>query len=195
MPASMSILGRLFGSRATPDAESTSRLSMPSSFSEKSARRDLLRLVLRDTLQLHGIPTDWIATELLTTTLANGGESMHWRLQVKHWDPRLLTYSVALQDALMEHLHRLDPMVSEWLTGISWQLSLDDDSQCPPLPAASTWLAAPQPAPRPQARTPDHDVETARADLNRWLARRDTDVPRTLESLPPTWAPTQPAQP
>jgi hypothetical protein len=191
----MQFMSRLFGRRAPSDAGPTSRLSAPpSSLMQKTSRRDLLRLVLRDTLQLHGIPTDWIAAELLTSTLVNGEQGMHWRLHMKHWDPRLVTCGVALQQALMEHLHTLDPSADQWLTGISWQFSLDDESQCPPLPAPQLWRAVAQATPRPRVRTPDHDVDEARANLNRWLAQRE-DVPRQLESLPPTWAPTQPAEP
>jgi hypothetical protein len=189
----MRILKRWFGGDDPRGAEPGSRLPPAAPVSQKSGRRDLLRLVLRDTLQLHGVPTDWICAELLTSTLVNGEQGSHWRLQVRHWDPRLLTCGVALQHALMEHLLALDPQAREWLTGISWQFSLSDESHCPPMPPPRAWRAAPLPL--PLTRRPDHDVDNARAMLNRWLAHSDTDAPRQLDSLPPTWARTQPADP
>src|SRR4051794_22189412 len=115
----MGFLKSWFGRRDPRDAEATSRLSQPSSTLEKNGRRELLRLVLRDTLQLHGIPADWISAELLTSTRVNGEQGSHWRLHVKHWDPRLLTCGVAFKNALMEHLLTLDPDARHWVTGIS----------------------------------------------------------------------------
>jgi hypothetical protein len=102
---------------------------------------------------------------------------------MRHWEPRLLTHSVALQNALVQRLVCLDPMAADWLTGISWQLALQDESRCPGMPPRHTWTGAGPTA--PPAQTPERDVETARADLNRLLARRDE----------PHWAPTQPWDP
>jgi hypothetical protein len=189
----MGLLKSWFGGAAPDGAQAIPGMTDAPSTTGKSGRRELLRLVLRDTLQLHGVPTDWITAELLTSTLVNGDQGSHWRLHLKHWDPRLLTCGVALQNALMDHVLTLDPNARDWLTGISWQFSLGDESECPQMPPPRTWLAAP--LPMPLMRRPDHDVDNARALLNHWLAQRDADAPRTLESLPPTWAPTRPADP
>jgi hypothetical protein len=188
----MSWFARLFRRTASPggDEETRPMDTMPSLL-QKTNRRELMRMVMRDTLQRYGVPMNWIVAELLTSTLVNGQDGLHWRLHLKHWDPRLLAHGVALQNALMEHLAALDPTAVDWLTGISWQFALDDESLCPGMPPPSTW-SAPRILPRQQ--TPDHEIETARADLNKWLSRRDSDLPKQLDTLPPSWAPTQPAR-
>jgi hypothetical protein len=191
MSSALSLVSRLFNRHPVPGDESTQPMDTMPSLLQKTNRRDLLRVVLGDTLQRHGIPPDWIGAELLTSTLVNGQDGLHWRLHLKHWDPRLLTYGVALQRALIECLIALDPMASEWLTGISWQFSLTDESACPAMPPPQTWSATLR-APRPH--TPEHAVETARADLNKWLTKRDSEFPKQLDTLPPSWAPTQPAR-
>jgi hypothetical protein len=188
----MKLLSRLFGNAAPGGVDPTRPLSTLPSIFQKTNRRDVLRVVLRDTLQHHGIPPEWIAAELLTSTLVNGEQGLHWRLHVKHWDPRLLTHGVALQNSLIQRLVSLDPMAGEWLTGISWQFALEDESHCPAMPPPQTWTGA-RPAPRPH--TPARDVETARNDLNRWLLKRDSEFPKQIEDLPPHWSPTQPAEP
>jgi hypothetical protein len=157
----------------------------------KANRRELLRAVLRDTLQRHGIPTEWIGAELLASTLSNGEHGLHWRLHLKHWEPKLLPYAVALEEALHEHLVAADPSADRWLTGISWQFAVKDRSLCAPLPLPQTWIAGRR---GPPQHGPQADVENARADLNKMLSNRETEMPHSPDALPPTWAPTQPAK-
>jgi hypothetical protein len=187
--------------------------------SQNATRRELLRVVLRETLQRHGIPSQWIAAECLTTTSRNGERGIHWRLQVKHWDPRILTYGVAIQNALIKRVMGFDPVASAWLSGISWQFALDDESGCPPLPHPGSWTSephethdAPKPAPaasqgdatiiegpvriaapvqQPAAGT---DGDAARADLDKLLAIRDADFREHAEGESPAWTRTEPAK-
>ena len=39
------------------------------------------------------------------------------------------------------------------------------------------------------------DVETARADLNRWLSQKEADPARGADPLYPNWVPTEPDKP
>lgn len=219
----MSIFERLFGTKtsAAPAAAPASRMHSQLSSGELSqlqvvtaqggTRRELLRVVLRDTLNRHGIPSDWLAAEVLATSNRNGERGVHWRLVVKHWDPRLLSCAVAFQQALIKRVTTFDPLASTWLTGISWQFALEDESQCPPLPHPGSWTAAPHEAvqvtPVPAANEdsgviegPVHiaakagrDIDDARADLEQLLALRDADF-RQHSAGGQTWASTEPAK-
>ncbi|MBI5277290.1 MAG: hypothetical protein HY854_12600 [Burkholderiales bacterium] len=113
-------------------------------------RRELLRVVLRDTLKRHGIPAEWITAEMATMTSRNGDRGLYWRLAIRHWDARLPVYCVSLQKALISKLHTFDPVAEEWLVGISWQFTLADDSGCPPLPHPGMWTAMPRDIPDTQ---------------------------------------------
>ncbi|MEJ6023972.1 hypothetical protein [Ramlibacter sp. PS4R-6] len=215
----MSLIERLFGKK--PSVPPTSRMHSQISsggLSQQNAmtmqgttRRELLRVVLRDTLNRHGIPSAWIAAEVLTTTSRNGERGVHWRLMIKHWDPRLLACEIALQQALIKRVTTFDPLASNWLTGISWQFALEDESQCPPLPHPGSWTSAPHelvkvaPAPEkvggviegpvriaPQA-APGKEVDAARADLDQLLAIRDADF-KQHGGTKQTWASTEPAK-
>ena len=111
---------------------------------QSTARRELLRNVLRKTLNRHGIPSSWFGAEMLIATSRGRETGMHLRLLIKHWDPRLLNHTVALQNALITRLLSFDPLAAEWLMGVSWQFALADEAQCPALPQAGYWTAEPR---------------------------------------------------
>lgn len=201
----MSFLSRVFKRPGPSAGASSARSASPSPHAtspvaaQNASRRELLRTVLSDTLQRQGIPLEWIAGETLLATSPQRVPGIHWRLHIHHWDPRLLTHAVALQQALMKRLAGQDPSAPEWLVGISWQFTLADESVCPPLPAAGAWTAGPAPVPpAPEASVPSEPQESptsqARADLEKLFAIRDADLRRHAESGPqePAFEPTQP---
>lgn len=168
-----------------------------SSATEAGTRRELLRVVLRNTLNRHGIPTAWIGAEMLLATSRGREPGIHWRLVIKHWDPRLLTHAVALQNALIVRVLAFDPLAAGWLMGISWQFSLADESVCPPMPHPGIWTSearvekAPSEAAEPAGGsgdviagpvriadpTPEVDPEAdVKADLERLFAVRDAEI-------------------
>lgn len=210
----LSIFGT--GRRAAPEP-ALSRLHSQFDASQQapdtqSTRRELLRVVLRDTLHRHGIPAAWIAGEMLSTTSRNGERGVHWRLHIKHWDARLVTHAVALQQALMRRVVTFDPLASKWLSGVSWQFALDDESECPALPHPTSWTTTPKPAATASASVPEggmmigsvhlgsqaavaRDAAAERADLNDLLAIRDADFRQhAAGGAARTWASTEPAK-
>lgn len=218
----MSFIQRLFGTPARPPSVPASQMHSQLSSSpshqqvgaHNTTRRELLRVVLRDTLHRQGIPEEWIAAELLTTTSRTGERTVHWRLLVKHWDPRLLTHGIAIQHALIKRVTTFDPMASNWLNGISWQFALEDESVCPPLPHPGSWTSPPHEAPAAAALpesaggviegpvriadapqpAPAPDADAARADLDQLLAVRDADFRHHAQNNPGTWVKTEPAK-
>jgi hypothetical protein len=111
-----------------------------------NTRCELLRVVLRDTLNRQGIPAAWLGAEIRVSTSRSGLQGIHWRLLVRHWDPRLLMHAVALQQKLYSRVMTFDPFAANWLTGISWQFALPDESVCPAMPHPGTWTAQPSQA-------------------------------------------------
>jgi hypothetical protein len=189
-------------------SQMSSGMSQQLAVSQNTTRRELLKVVLRDTLNRHGIPTPWVTAELLTATSRSGERGLHWRLHIKHWDARLLTCTVALQNSLIKRVMTFDPLAVNWLNGISWQLTLEDESMCPPMPNATSWTlharqAAAQAQPDEQASAdiiegPVHIGITkepdARADLNDLLAARDADFLKHANDKTRVFASTEPAK-
>lgn len=149
------------------------------------SHKDIIAAALRDTLARTGIPAGWISAETLAAKSRTGVVGVHLRIVVRHWDPRLMLRLVPLQNALLVRVHRIDPVAEQWLLGITWQLSLPDESVCPPLPHPGSWtaLADAQQA-QPASAQADAGViegpvnvsaeaDDPRADLERLMAAMD----------------------
>lgn len=175
----------------------------------QSVRKDLLRMVMRETLTRNGIPPTWLSADTLRTSNAKKESGLHVRFLVRHWDPRLLAYGVALEQEFAQRLQLLDPLSKNWLMGFSWQFALDDPGICPPMPHPSTWTTpAPPSQPAPLATEPapigsgdviegpsagPRALDDVRADLERLLALRDDDMRRHGGTGDQAYAPTRPA--
>jgi hypothetical protein len=164
----------------------------PGTVSAHSVRKDLLKLVLRETLTRNGIPQPWLAADVLRTTSARRDQGVHVRFLMRVWEPRLLLHGPALEQDFLQRLMLLDPEANDWLMGFSWQFAMEDFTRCPGLPHPGSWTAPPQEdtAPgedKPITRAGDiiegpvlipQPREDVRADLDRLLALRDEDMKR-----------------
>ena len=86
----MSLIDLLFGrprpsaTHSQPHSHIGSAHSHMSKNPTVATRREMLRVVLRDTLTRHGIPASWITAEMLVATSRGRDPGLHWRLVVKH---------------------------------------------------------------------------------------------------------------
>lgn len=142
--------------------------------SPQAVRKELLRLVLRETLKYNGFPGSWITAESLVATSSRREAGIHVRLVVKHWDARFPEYMVAFQHNFETRLLTLDPLAGNWLMGVSWQYDLPAEAQWPSLPAPATWAEAVPEEPE-EAMIPQATVVSRRtkADLEREMAEED----------------------
>jgi hypothetical protein len=170
----MSFLSRLFGQRAVAanrDAASVLdsgqsqfknsqvRASKAPQATAHATRKELLRVVLRDTLKKHGIPPQWVTGVALAAMSRDREPGLYWRIVIRHWDARLPNCCVALQNALVSRVQMFDPMAEKWLHGIAWQFALEDEAACPALPHPGSWTAAS----RKEAAAAKAVVDAARA--------------------------------
>ena len=108
--------------------------------SENATRRQLVQVLMRDVLRRSGIPPEWIECQMLLVSSRTRGQGMYVRLVLRHWDHRMMNYTVAFQRALITDIERFEPKALEWLHGISWQLEVDDTCPYTELPEKSFWL-------------------------------------------------------
>lgn len=175
----MSILQSLFGSKRA-DAPQP-RPPAGQQGDQNSTRRELLRVVLRDTLARHGIPGAWIGADMLTAARARE-PGLHLRLVLKHWDPTLVGCTMTLQKQIVHRVMLYDPLARNWLLGISWQYALQDDSMCPPMPDPKVWRVA-----TVEATANGAAAQESKSDMHRLSSGRDK--PRDER---PDFRPTQP---
>jgi len=193
-------------SRTPPNSTQFVASQLPSnSHSPHSVRKDLLKLVLRETLTRNGIPQVWVAADMLRTTSPKREQGIHMRFILRVWEPRLLVSGPALEHEFLQRLLLLDPLANNWLMGFSWQFSLPDSHVPGPMPHPGSWTAAREPqrqmALPPETKPGDiiegpvvipKPAEDVRADLERLLAARDEDMKRHAQAGD-QFAPTRPA--
>lgn len=160
-------------------SQSHSQSSLGPVPSHSSMRKELLRVVLRDTLNRNGIPRDWVVADLLVATSRTKEPGIHMRLQVRHWDARLMLHSVAFQEKLHQRVVMLDPQAIDWLLSISWLYALADSSVCPAMPHPGTWTAVPA----ADQKITDDASNQARVDLSLLMAVREGDARRHAKQM------------
>ena len=162
--------------------------------SQNSMRKELLRVVLRDTLNRSGIPREWVTADMLVATSRTQVSGVHLRLTVLHWDARLMVHSMAFQEKLQQRVVMLDPTAVDWLLSISWLFALPDSSVCPAMPHPGTWTM-PVPVPADKVAAPLDELAQTKADLAALLAERDNDLRRHAAEFDAAnnFAPTEPS--
>ncbi|MGE0329639.1 MAG: hypothetical protein AB7P37_02985 [Ramlibacter sp.] len=163
--------------------------------SQTHTRRELLRVLTRDTLRYCGIPEGWVDCQVLVVNTRKGETHMHARLVVRHWDEQLLRHAVAFERRLMAEIHRFEPQASEWLHSITWQFKTDN---CPvtEMPPPESWTGAPVAVSLLDTgggpgSDDDEPMSELEQDLAQLMAVRDSALAE-LRSDVPDFAATQP---
>jgi hypothetical protein len=144
-----SLISRLTRPSGTPAARAT---QPPSSLpltnlaadadprSAMHARRELLRIALRDVKATVGIPATWLQLNALSGASPRRGPGLYASLVVKHWHPLLMLHAFAIERLLVQRTVMIDPQALDWLIGVSWKFDLDADVEPAPLPPRAAWL-------------------------------------------------------
>jgi hypothetical protein len=112
----------------------------PSGISQNSnIKRELVRVVLKDTLRFNGIPSGWLACEVSTVTRSPGKEELHIELIVMQWNEQLLRYAPVLQKQLLLGLDRFDPSVDHSRSIVSWRFAPDCGCPYARMPDPKSW--------------------------------------------------------
>jgi hypothetical protein len=175
----MGLIDRIFGSGgrdretagATPSTQF--RESEPDSDqpgSRNAPRRELVQVILRDTMRKHGIPSDWIECRVLSTISRGGRHGLHVNFVVKKAHDRLLAYVFAFQDSFERELASYEPRARDWLLSLGWEFQGFNAAE---MPDPHTWAQS-GPAPLTSLR----EAEPVKAE-----ARTDDDIQRDLQAL------------
>lgn len=99
--------------------------SVSPSESELDLKRELLRVVLSNTLKKNGVPPQWIDGEINAMNLPTGELRIEVRLSVQVDEPRLLAYLASFQADFERRLLGIAPDAKQWVSGIVWSLTPD----------------------------------------------------------------------
>ncbi len=195
----MGLIQRLFGGARQPGLAAPPHPAEPADSttvevdSPVATRRELVRMLTRDSLRFSGIPDGWIELQVLLE-LGRGGQTfIHLRLLVKHWDEGLLRYAVAFQRRLRAEIERFEPGAREWLLTITWQYEVDDECPFLFMPDAASWAGANPASGSVAGKAPSaesREEAEMQSDLARLFAVRDANLAEpsgtasSLTSLP-----------
>ena len=151
------------------------------SVQRESSRRELIKLVLRESMRRHAVPSDWIECRMLPVISRRRRSGVHVQLVVRQGQARLLNYIPAFQSSLMAEVEKYDPRAWDWLLSISWQFDGITSSTGGVMPGTGDWAArstgaavttAPAPVEALQQDIEEDDPEVAE-DLRALFAIRD----------------------
>lgn len=118
-------------------AASTSKLPEPAISS-----RELIRVVLRDTLRRNGIPTDWIGSQIASRAQAGQPTAHQIQLVILKWHEGLLRFGPLLQQQILQGLQEFDPQSDHSGHTVVWSFAPNCGCPYTTMPAPTYWSAA-----------------------------------------------------
>lgn len=103
--------------------------------------RELVRVVLRDTLRKHGIPVDWIGSQIVSRTQTGQPTSHQIQLVILKWHEGLLRFAPLLQQQLLLSLQQFDPHTDHSGHTVVWSFAPHCGCPYTTLPAPGYWGA------------------------------------------------------
>lgn len=155
---------------------------------ENAPRRELVHVVLRDTMRRLAIPSDWIDCRILSVVTRKHKTGMHVQFIVRHGEEQLLPYVRAFQDTFWAELERFESRPRDWLFSLAWQFE-GARRVSPPLPAGweDDTRGGGDERGVHDTQPPEEDPDELATDLQALYAIRDAELsrPASLAPLPP----------
>ncbi|WP_158290170.1 hypothetical protein [Ramlibacter sp. WS9] len=156
----MGMLKKLFR-RAGPDAEPADAdlgdavVHQPAA--SQARHRELIQVVLRDSMGKHAIPSDWMECRILSVATPQGRSGVHVQLIVRQGEESLLKFVLPFQETFWRQLEKVEARPREWLFSLAWQFDGDHGANggivvpAAAAAAAEDWCEDTQP--------PEHDTQ------------------------------------
>jgi hypothetical protein len=138
-------------------------------------RRELVQVILRDTMRKHSIPSDWIECRILSAVTRTGRRGLHVNFVVKQAHDRLLPYVFPFQDNFERELARFEPRCRDWLLSLGWEFT---GMKATDMPEAKNWSPG---SLAPGSALPGTEAQRAGAVAEE--ARADGEIERDLQAL------------
>ena len=187
----MGLMKKIFGADKSPSESTQFRESKSAplgqsvgrTVSENAPRRDLVQVVLRETMRKHGIPSDWIECRTLSVLTRQHKQGMHVQFIVRKGDEQLLEYVHAFQASFWREVERFEPRVREWLFSVAWQFDgkAGRSFDGMPIPAASAQRGGDEDDEIP-TQPPELDPDEIASDLA--ALQQAMSQPADLANLP-----------
>lgn len=143
----------------SPSADSPSTLGASNHSQNPINYRDLVRMVLRDTLRLNGIPIDWVGCEVIARPHTGQTPNFQINLVVYTWHEGLLRYAPLLKQQILQGLQHFDPANNHNSHVMAWVFAPTCGFPHTRMPGPAYW--------RVSAELGKFDLPPSRNDLRR----------------------------
>lgn len=140
-------------SKLPPASQRSAELAQNSTQQHTDIQRELIRVVLKDTLRLHGVPAGWLTCEVVVLPRRVGDEDLIIQLIVLKWNETLMRCAQALERALLQGLDRFDPSVNHSRYIVSWRFAPSCGCPLSQMPEPQVWTQS-EPVPAPPTIAP-----------------------------------------
>jgi hypothetical protein len=187
----MGLLKKIFGSgsgAARPPGSATSQFHESETTADanqpsNAPRRELIHVVLRDTMRKHAIPSDWIECRILSVVTRKQKSGMHVQFIVRQGEDRLLEYVHPFQQTFWAELEKFEAKPRDWLFSIAWQFDGQGSAAAAGvMPGLEGWDDDTQP-PEQDTQPPEAHPEELESDLQ--ALYQAMSQPAELTNLPP----------
>lgn len=125
-----------------------------------ASQRELLRLIVRDTLRKQGIPADWIGSQIATRLQAGQTQPAHQiQLTVLKWSEALMRFAPLLQQQIQQALQQGKPAGDARSVSIVWAYAPDCGYPYTSLPEPEYWSSAARKFDLPPTQRRFHEVD------------------------------------
>lgn len=143
------------GNLTTESTPSKPFPSAPDNGQQQAATsRELARVVLRDTLQMNSIPSDWISCQSIPRIPGSNDGSLLIQLVINRWHEGLLAYAPLLQQQFQHGLQRIDPASDPSQHMVVWRFSPTCGYPRTAMPAPDFWSDKPAAPAKPKFDLP-----------------------------------------
>lgn len=85
------------------------------------ARRELIHLILRETMRKHAIPKDWVTARVLSVESRSRKAGVHVQFIVRKGDDQLMSYVHQFQEGFWQEIEKMDATARQWVFSLAWQ--------------------------------------------------------------------------
>ena len=165
-------------SRPVPHPEAPPSVAQHSAKPHADIQRELIQVVLKDTLRRAGIPFEWLTCEVVTFEQGQRAEPKQLQIQLvlMQWHELLLRYAPALELQLRRGLDRFEPSVDHSKYAIAWRFSPDCGCPFTTMPPPLVWS---------HDMPPEPVVEESASVLDRRNARRPVNTATSSAAATP----------
>lgn len=180
--AAMGLMKKIFGGATTGSASVSAASSqfhdstgtIDQAKTRNAPRRELVQVILRDTMRKHGVPSDWVDCRILSVVTRQHKAGMHVQFLVRKGDEQLLNYVHAFQESFWDEILKFEPQAHEWLFSVAWQFYGKAVRGFAPMPGPGSWTDEPDSQSEAGDTQPHHDdAEDLASDLQALYAIRD----------------------